>query len=175
MKLSSTVQNQNTTVNGIIHLIKRRLFSIFQEEIRFLKGEEEDRGPLTEDERLRLRSKIEGYINAGGSSGSSDQADGQGPELLDTKSDGFSVGASMMHIRAAFAIFKEIVAAERVKERTTAPSPSGLPHDSSRTPLAQHGQQNSQDENTTNAQMRKMKFQVCIAKLRYRTGMMSKA
>lgn len=120
---------------------------------------------MTEDERLRLRNKIEGFINATESQGSSNEANEQGPESLDTKNDGFSVGASMMHIRAAFTIFKEIVAAERIRERTTVPGPPGVPHDSSGSPLPQHEQHNNQDINTTNAQMRKMKFQVCVAKL----------
>eukprot|EP00898_Chlorokybus_atmophyticus_P000863 jgi/Chlat1/1778/Chrsp134S02115 len=61
------------------------------EEVRLLRGEQEDRGPLTEGEIDNLRTKIEAYI-------ADDAADASLP-----------LGGQMLFIRAAHGVFKRMV------------------------------------------------------------------
>jgi kinesin family protein 6/9 len=61
-----------------------------QEELRLLKGDDADRGPITESEIEQIGKQIERYI--------------QDPSA----ESALNVGASMMHIRAAFDIFKKL-------------------------------------------------------------------
>jgi kinesin family protein 6/9 len=79
-----------------------------QEELRLLKGDDADRGPITESEIDQIGKQIERYV--------------QDPSA----ESALNVGASMMHIRAAFAIFKKLCKDKKVEKGTKvvlAPTP----------------------------------------------------
>lgn len=79
-----------------------------QEELRLLKGDDADRGPITESEIEQIGKQIERYV--------------QDP----SSEAALNVGASMMHIRAAFELFKKLCKGWKVEKRgaaAAAPNP----------------------------------------------------
>lgn len=84
--------NEELDPSLVIRRLKQEVRDL-KEEIRLLKGdgEDADRGPLTESELDRVRKQVGEFVESGD------------PEAT------LSVGASMMHIRASWAVFKEMV------------------------------------------------------------------
>ena len=77
-----------------------------RDELRLLRGENDRRGDLTESEIDRLRAEVDAYCRAGGSGGDGDDAGGVDGD--DSEND-LDLGASMLKIKAAIRIFRDVV------------------------------------------------------------------
>ncbi|KXZ55340.1 KLP1 protein [Gonium pectorale] len=90
MVRNTVLLNEELDPSLIIRRLKQEVRDL-KEEVRLLKGEEEERGPLTPDEILRLQGTVEAYV-----------AD-------DSAEAALNLGGSMMMIRAVFEIFKRLL------------------------------------------------------------------
>ncbi|KAF5843229.1 P-loop containing nucleoside triphosphate hydrolase protein [Dunaliella salina] len=92
MRVALVMLNEEVDPNLIIRRLKQEIRDL-REEMRLVKGEAEDRGPLTPDEIKRLSEQVEAYC-----------ADNS-PEAT------LNLGGSMLYIRAAFEAFRKLVRA----------------------------------------------------------------
>ncbi|KAG1675136.1 hypothetical protein FOA52_003359 [Chlamydomonas sp. UWO 241] len=92
MVSNKVVLNEEVDPTLVIRRLKQEVRDL-REEIRMLKGGEEDRGELTPDEVARLQRQIEAYC----------QDNAQDASL--------PLGGSMLFIRAAFGVFKTLIRA----------------------------------------------------------------
>ncbi|DBA83158.1 TPA: hypothetical protein ACH3X2_006681 [Trebouxia sp. C0005] len=90
MVSNQVVVNEEVDPSLVIKRLKQEIRDL-KDEIRLLKGEGGDRGPLTPDELTRLQSQLDAWV--------SDSAPGAMLEL----------GGSMLHIRAALDMLKKSV------------------------------------------------------------------
>ncbi|KAG2496239.1 hypothetical protein HYH03_005837 [Edaphochlamys debaryana] len=90
MVRNTVMLNEELDPSLIIRRLKQEVREL-REEVRLLKGEEEERGPLTPDEINRLQGQVESYVSD------------------DSPDAGLSLGGSMMMIRAVFEIFKRLL------------------------------------------------------------------
>ncbi|PNW88606.1 hypothetical protein CHLRE_01g036800v5 [Chlamydomonas reinhardtii] len=90
MVRNTVLLNEELDPSLIIRRLKQELRDL-KEEVKMLRGEEEERGPLTPDELVRLQGQVETYV-----------ADNS-PEAS------LNLGGSMMMIRAVFEVFKRLL------------------------------------------------------------------
>ncbi|KAG2448578.1 hypothetical protein HYH02_006469 [Chlamydomonas schloesseri] len=90
MVRNTVLLNEELDPSLIIRRLKQEVRDL-KEEVRMLRGEEEERGPLTPDELVRLQGQVETYV-----------ADNSSEASL-------NLGGSMMMVRAVFEIFKRLL------------------------------------------------------------------
>ncbi|KAG2448579.1 hypothetical protein HYH02_006470 [Chlamydomonas schloesseri] len=90
MVRNTVLLNEELAPSLIIRRLKQEVRDL-KEEVRMLRGEEEERGPLTPDELVRLQGQVETYV-----------ADNSSEASL-------NLGGSMMTVRAVFEIFKRLL------------------------------------------------------------------
>ena len=95
MVKNTAVVNEELDPSLVIRRLRQEVREL-KEELRLLRNEEEDRGPLTEGELDRIREAVEAFAF--------DQRSGNGVEPIPLPST-----KSMQHIRAAFESFRGIV------------------------------------------------------------------
>lgn len=85
-----------------------------RDELRLLRGENDRRGDLTESEIDRLRAEVDAYCRAGGGGGDGDDV---GRVDGDDSENDLDLGASMLKIKAAIRIFRDMVRRAWCRER----------------------------------------------------------
>ena len=115
--------NEELDPNLVIKRLKQENREL-RDELRLLRGENDRRGNLTESEIDRLRAEVDAYCRAGGGDDGGDGVDGDDAE---TNSNDLDLGASMLKIKAAIRIFRELVRRARRGERTIENVPGRVP------------------------------------------------